>query len=158
MALAEGTKAPSFKGSTDGAGTISLASFKGSWLVLYFYPKDSTSGCTAEACDFRDSMNRLAAAGVHVVGVSPDSVKSHDSFKAKFELNFPLLSDPEQQVCTDYDVWKEKSMYGRKYMGVERTTYIIDPKGQISRVFEKVKVPGHVNAVISALDELQGAA
>lgn len=85
-------------------------------------------------------------------------MKSHDSFKAKFELNFPLLSDPDQQVCTDYDVWKEKSMYGRKYMGVERTTYIIDPKGKIVRVFEKVKVPGHVNAVISALDELQGAA
>lgn len=157
MALAEGTKAPSFKGDTDGSGTISLASCKGSWLVLYFYPKDATSGCTAEACDFRDSMNRLTNLNVKVVGVSPDSVKSHDSFKAKYELNFPLLADTDKQVCQDFDVWKEKSMYGRKYMGVERTTYIIDPKGKIVRVFEKVKVPGHVDAVIAALTELQGA-
>lgn len=158
MALAEGTKAPSFKGPTDGAGTISLASCKGSWLVLYFYPKDATSGCTTEACDFRDSMKRLTKLDVKVVGVSPDSAKSHDAFVAKHELNFPLLADTEKEVCQSYDVWKEKSMYGRTYMGVERTTYIIDPKGKIARVFEKVKVPGHVDAVIAALQELQGAA
>jgi peroxiredoxin Q/BCP len=157
MALAEGTKAPSFKGQGDGGSTLSLASFKGSWLVLYFYPKDATSGCTTEACDFRDSMSRLSVLDVHVVGVSPDSVKSHDSFKAKFELPFALLADTEKEVCQAYDVWKEKSMYGRKYMGVERTTYIIDPKGKIVRVFEKVKVPGHVDAVIAAINELQGA-
>ena len=158
MALAEGTKAPSFKGPTDGAGTISLASCKGSWLVLYFYPKDATSGCTTEACDFRDSMKRLTKLDVKVIGVSPDSAKSHDAFVAKHELNFPLLADTEKEVCQSYDVWKEKSMYGRTYMGVERTTYIIDPKGKIARVFEKVKVPGHVDAVIAALQELQGAA
>lgn len=157
MALAEGTKAPSFKASTDGAGSASLAAYKGSFLVLYFYPKDSTSGCTAQACDFRDSMKRLAKMGVDVVGVSPDSVKSHDGFKTKFELNFPLIADTDKQICQDYDVWKEKSMYGKKYMGVERTTYIIDPKGKIARVFEKVKVPGHVDAVLAALKELQGA-
>lgn len=158
MALAEGSKAPSFKGPTDGAGTISLASCKGSWLVLYFYPKDATSGCTTEACDFRDSMKRLTKLDVKVVGVSPDSAKSHDAFVAKHELNFPLLADTEKEVCESYDVWKEKSMYGRKYMGVERTTYIIDPNGKIVRVFEKVKVPGHVDAVIAALQELQGVA
>jgi len=157
MALPEGTKAPSFKGSTDGAGSISLTSYKGSWLVLYFYPKDATSGCTAQACDIRDSMNRLTERDVKVIGVSPDSVASHDSFKAKYELNFPLLADTDKEVCQSYDVWKEKSMYGRKYMGVERTTYIIDPKGKIVRVFEKVKVPGHVDALIAALDQLQGA-
>lgn len=157
MALAEGSKAPSFKASTDGAGSVSLASLKGSWVILYFYPKDSTSGCTAEACDFRDSMSRLTKLGAAVVGVSPDSVKSHDSFKAKYELNFPLLADTEKQICQDYDVWKEKSMYGKKYMGVERTTYIIDPKGKIVRVYEKVKVPGHVDSVLATLKELQGA-
>ena len=157
MALAEGTKAPSFTASTDGAGSASLASYKGSFLVLYFYPKDATSGCTAQACDFRDSMKRLTKMDVNVVGVSPDSVKSHDGFKAKFELNFPLIADTDKQICQDYDVWKEKSMYGKKYMGVERTTYIIDPKGKIARVFEKVKVPGHVDAVLAALKELQGA-
>lgn len=157
MALELGTKAPTFKGPTDGNGTISLTALKGAWAVLFFYPKDNTSGCTAEACDFRDSMNRLAKLGVQVVGVSPDSVQSHDKFKAKFDLNFPLLSDEGTVVCTAYDVWKEKSMYGRKYMGVERTTYIIDPKGKIAAVFEKVKVPGHVDAIVASLKELQGA-
>jgi peroxiredoxin Q/BCP len=103
-------------------------------------------------------MSRLTKLGVSVVGVSPDNVKSHDSFKAKQALNFPLLADTEKEVCQSYDVWKEKSMYGRKYMGVERTTYIIDPKGKIVRVFDKVKVPGHVDAVIAAVQELQGAA
>lgn len=155
MALTEGVNAPSFKGTTNGEETVSLASLKGSWVVLYFYPKDSTSGCTAQACDFRDNMKRLSSMDVKIIGVSPDSVKSHDAFVSKFDLNFPLLADPEKQVCKDYDVWKEKSMYGRKYMGVERTTYIIDPKGKIARVFEKVKVPGHVDAVIAALQELQ---
>lgn len=158
MALEQGTKAPAFKGPTDGNGSVSLASLKGSWVVLYFYPKDNTSGCTTQACSFRDSMNRLTSMGANVVGVSPDSAASHDKFKAKYELNFALLADEEKSVCTAYDVWKEKSMYGRKYMGVERTTYIIDPKGKIAAVFEKVKVPGHVDAVIASLKELQGAA
>jgi peroxiredoxin Q/BCP len=155
MALTEGVTAPSFKGTTNGEETVSLASLKGSWVVLYFYPKDSTSGCTAQACDFRDNMKRLSSMDVKIIGVSPDSVKSHDAFVSKYDLNFPLLADPEKQVCQEYDVWKEKSMYGRTYMGVERTTYIIDPKGKIARVFEKVKVPGHVDAVMAALQELQ---
>jgi peroxiredoxin Q/BCP len=154
MALPERTKAPAFKGSTDGNGTFSSKDLKGAWTVLYFYPKDDTSGCTREACDFRDAMQRLTSRDVKVIGVSPDSVASHDKFTAKYGLTFPLLSDPEHVICEAFDVWKEKSMYGRKYMGVERTTYIIDPKGTIVRTFEKVKVPGHVDAVLSALDEL----
>jgi len=154
MALAEGTKAPAFKGATDSNGSFATKDLRSSWTVLYFYPKDDTSGCTAEACDFRDSMTRLKRKGVRVVGVSPDSLASHEKFKKKYELPFPLLSDPDHAICEAFDVWKEKSMYGRKYMGVERTTYIIDPKGIVVRTFEKVKVPGHVDAVLDALKEL----
>lgn len=154
MALADGTKAPAFKGATDGNGSFALKDCKGLWTVLYFYPKDDTTACTAEACDFRDSMKRLKRKGVQVVGVSPDSVVSHDKFKNKFDLTFPLLSDPDHSICESFDVWKEKSMYGRTYMGVIRTTYIIDPKGVIARTFEKVKVKGHVDAVFEALSEL----
>lgn len=154
MALAEKSKAPAFTAPTDGGGTFSLKQAKGQWLVLYFYPKDDTSGCTAEACDFRDSMARLASAGILVVGVSPDSVKSHDKFKAKYDLPFMLVSDEDHTVCEAYDTWKQKSMYGRTYMGVERTTYIIDPKGIIRKTFEKVSVKGHVDAVIHELTTL----
>ncbi len=154
MARPEQTKAPSFKGATDGNGTFASKDLKGTWTVLYFYPKDDTSGCTREACDLRDSMVRLTPLGVQVVGVSPDSVASHDKFKAKYELPFRLIADPDHTICEAFDVWKEKSMYGRKYMGVERTTYIIDPKGTIVKTFEKVKVPGHVDAILAALDEL----
>lgn len=154
MALEVGTKAPAIKAATDGGGTFSLASQKGSWTVLYFYPKDDTSGCTAEACDFRDSMASLTKRGVTVLGVSPDGPKSHDKFKAKYDLNFTLISDEDHTVCQAYDTWKQKSMYGRTYMGVERTTYIIDPKGKIVATFEKVKVPGHVSDVIAHLDSL----
>lgn len=154
MALESGSKAPSIKAPTDGGGTYSLASAKGSWVVLYFYPKDDTSGCTAEACDFRDSMASLTKRGVSVVGVSPDSPSAHDKFKAKYDLNFTLVSDEDHAVCEAYDTWKQKSMYGRTYMGVERTTYIIDPKGKIAATFVKVKVKGHVDEVIARLDEL----
>jgi peroxiredoxin Q/BCP len=157
MALAEGSKAPAIKAATDGNGTFSLASVKGSWLVLYFYPKDDTSGCTAEACGFRDTMQDITAMGVTVVGVSPDTPKKHDAFKKKYDLNFALVSDEDHAVCEAYDTWKEKSMYGRKYMGVERTTYIIDPKGKIAATFAKVSVPGHVDAVIARLKELSAA-
>ncbi len=153
MALEAGKKAPAFSGPTDGGGKVSLKDTKGDWLVLYFYPKDNTSGCTAEACDFRDSMERLAAQDVRVIGVSPDSPKSHDGFAAKHDLNFTLLSDQDKKVLEKYDVWKEKSMYGRKYMGVVRTTYLIDPKGKIVHVWEKVKVKGHVDDVIAVLAE-----
>ena len=153
MALNEGKKAPAIKADTDGGGTWQLKDAKGSWLVLYFYPKDNTSGCTAEACDFRDNMKRLAKKDVMVVGVSPDSVKSHDNFIAKHDLNFTLLSDEDKTICEKYDCWKEKSMYGRKYMGVVRTTYLIDPNGKIVRAWDKVKVKGHVDDVIATLGE-----
>ena len=113
MALAEGTKAPMVSGATNGNGTFSTKECKGAWTVLYFYPKDATSGCTAEACDFRDSMKRLTKLGVRVVGVSPDSVASHEKFITKFDLNFPLVSDEDHAICEAFDTWKEKSMYGR---------------------------------------------
>jgi peroxiredoxin Q/BCP len=157
MALTEGTKAPAFTAATDGNGTFALSQAKGSWLVLYFYPKDDTSGCTAEACGFRDNMKVLTSLDVKVVGVSPDSPKKHDAFVKKYDLNFALVSDEDHAVCEAYGTWKEKSMYGRKYMGVERTTYIIDPKGKIAATFAKVSVPGHVDAVIARLKELGAA-
>ena len=128
----------------------SLNDFKGQKVILYFYPKDNTSGCTQEACDFRDNINRLASYAT-VIGVSPDSVKSHKSFKEKQSLNFILLSYPEHKLAEDFEVWKEKSMYGRKYMGIERSTFIIDKNGKIEKEWRKVKVKGHVDEVIEYL-------
>ena len=128
----------------------SLNDFKGKKTVLYFYPKDNTSGCTQEACDFRDNMNRLTKYA-DVVGVSPDSIKSHKSFKEKQGLNFPLISDPEHLLAEKFEVWKEKSMYGRKYMGIERSTFILDENGEIEKEWRKVKVKGHVDEVIDYL-------
>ena len=129
---------------------FSLNDFKGQKVILYFYPKDNTSGCTQEACDFRDNINRLTSYAT-VIGVSPDSIKSHKSFKEKQSLNFILLSDPEHKLAEDFEVWKEKSMYGRKYMGIERTTFIIDKNGKIEKEWRKVKVKGHVDEVIEYL-------
>lgn len=126
---------------------------KGSKTVLYFYPKDNTSGCTREACDFRDNLNRLTLLA-NVVGVSPDSISSHQKFQQKQNLNFTLVSDPEHILAEKYDVWKEKSMYGRKYMGIERSTFILDENGKIIREWRKVKVAGHVEEVLQALKEL----
>lgn len=128
----------------------SLNDFKGQRVILYFYPKDNTSGCTQEACDFRDNINRLTNYAT-VIGVSPDSIKSHKSFKEKQDLNFVLLSDPEHKLSEKFGVWKEKSMYGRKYMGIERSTFIIDPDAQIEKEWRKVKVKGHVQEVIDYL-------
>ena len=128
----------------------SLSDFKGQKVILYFYPKDNTSGCTQEACDFRDNMNRLTNYAT-VIGASPDSIKSHKSFKEKQSLNFILLSDPEHKLAEAYGVWKEKSMYGRKYMGIERSTFVINEKGEIDKEWRKVKVKGHVDEVISFL-------
>jgi len=127
-----------------------LSDFKGQKVILYFYPKDNTSGCTQEACDFRDNMNRLTNYAT-VIGASPDSIKSHKSFKEKQSLNFILLSDPEHKLAEAYGVWKEKSMYGRKYMGIERSTFVINEKGEIDKEWRKVKVKGHVDEVISFL-------
>lgn len=128
----------------------SLADFQGKKVVLYFYPKDNTSGCTQEACDFRDNINRLTSYAV-VIGVSSDSIKSHKSFKEKQSLNFILLSDSEHKLAESFAVWKEKSMYGRKYMGIERSTFILDENGNIEKEWRKVKVKGHVDEVISYL-------
>lgn len=153
MAIEPGTPAPDFTAPTDSGGTLSLNDFRGKTVVLYFYPKDNTSGCTKQACDFRDSMDRLAETGAVVIGVSPDSATSHDKFKADHNLNFQLVSDTDKKICEQYGVWVEKSMYGRKYMGVERSTFIIDPQGTVTHVFRKVKVPGHVNAVLKTLQQ-----
>ena len=129
----------------------SLNNFKGQRVILYFYPKDNTSGCTMEACNFRDNINRLTGYAT-VIGVSPDSIKSHKSFKEKQSLNFILLSDTEHKLAESFEVWKEKSMYGRKYMGIERSTFIIDKNGNIEKEWRKVKVKGHVDEVIEYLN------
>jgi peroxiredoxin Q/BCP len=149
--LKEGDKAPDFTAKDDQGNTVSLKGFRGKKVVLYFYPKDNTSGCTKEACDFRDNFARIKRKDAIVLGVSPDSEKSHEKFKSKFDLTFPLLADEDKTLVNAYGVWKEKSMYGRKYMGVERTTFIIDEKGKIAKIFPKVKVNGHVDAVLEAL-------
>ncbi len=128
----------------------SLEDFKGKRVVLYFYPKDNTSGCTQEACNFRDNINRLASKA-EVIGVSPDSIKSHQKFREKQDLNFILLSDTEHKLAEEFEVWKEKSMYGRKYMGIERSTFVISPDGNIEKEWRKVKVNGHVDEVLAYL-------
>ena len=147
----EGKKAPDFKLTDQNEKTISLSDYKGKNVILYFYPKDDTSGCTKEACSFRDDFPKFKKVDAVILGVSPDSVESHKKFAKKYNLNFSLLADEDKEVIKKYDVWKEKSMYGRKYMGVERTTYIIDPEGKIKRVFRKVKVDGHNKEVMEAL-------
>ena len=154
MPLDTGDKAPDFTLPTDGGGTLSLASLKGRKAVLYFYPKDDTSGCTKEAIGFRDAMADFEAAGVAVIGASKDSVARHDKFKAKYDLNFPLVSDEDGKLCEAYGVWVEKSMYGRKYMGIERATFLIGGDGKIARVWRKVKIPGHVEEVLEAARSL----
>ncbi len=149
--LQAGDKAPDFSGVDENGKRVSLKDLKGSKVVLYFYPKDNTTGCTAEACDFRDSYSRLKKKGVVLLGVSPDSEKSHQNFKTKYDLPFPLIADTEKTIANAYDVWQEKSMYGRKYMGIVRSTFVIDEKGKIMAVFPKVKVAGHVDEVLNAL-------
>jgi peroxiredoxin Q/BCP len=146
-----GDKAPAFALSSGDGETIRLKDLAGKSVVLYFYPKDDTSGCTKEACDFRDSSAALKAAGAVVLGVSPDSVASHGKFAGKYDLSFPLLSDPDHKVAESYGVWAEKSMYGRKYFGIERSTFLIAPDGKLAAVWRKVKVPGHVDEVLAAL-------
>ncbi|KXK53688.1 MAG: thioredoxin-dependent thiol peroxidase [Chlorobi bacterium] len=146
-----GDLAPDFTAQDQDGITHRLKQYRGRTVVLYFYPKDLTSGCTTQACDFRDNLNRLAAQDVVLLGASPDTVKSHRKFADKESLNFPLLADPEKEIVNRYQVWVEKSMYGRKYMGVERTTFIIDKRGKIKHIFPKVKVNGHVQEVLDAL-------
>lgn len=146
-----GSAAPPFVLSAADGSTVALAGLRGRKVVLYFYPKDDTSGCTTEACEFRDRWADVTAAGAVVLGVSPDGVDSHGRFRDKYALPFPLLADEGHAVAAAYGAWGEKSMYGRKYMGVLRTTFVIDEAGRIARVFEKVKPKGHAAAVLAAL-------
>ena len=148
-----GQKAPDFTVEDDSGKKVKLSDYKGKKVILYFYPKDDTPGCTKEACNFRDGLSQIADEGAVVLGVSPDDVKSHKKFKEKFKLNFPLLADTDKKIVEAYDVWKEKSMYGRTYMGVERTTFIIDKDGKISHIFPKVKVDEHYDEVVEALGD-----
>lgn len=154
MSVEVGDKAPAFSMPTDGGGEVSLKGFKGQTVILYFYPKDSTPGCTTEACDFRDLSPDFSKIDAAIVGVSKDSIKRHDNFKAKHELSFPLGSDADSDVCERYGVWVEKSMYGRKFMGIERATFLIDKKGVVRNVWRKVKVKGHADEVLEAAKAL----
>jgi len=155
MSVDVGDKAPSFTLPADGGGKVSLKDLKGNPVVLYFYPKDDTSGCTAEACAFRDALPDFSKVKTEIIGISRDPVKSHDKFKAKYDLSFPLASDEDGKVCEAYGTWVEKSMYGRKYMGIERSTFLVDGKGVIRHVWRKVKVPGHADAVLKAAQALK---
>ena len=146
-----GDEAPDFDLPTDGGGTMRLSALRGKPVVLFFYPKDDTSGCTAESIDFSRLRPEFEKAGATVIGISPDSARSHDKFKAKHDLTVPLVSDEDKTALEAYGVWVEKSMYGRKYMGVERTTVLIDPDGRIVRIWPKVKVPGHADEVLAAV-------
>jgi peroxiredoxin Q/BCP len=152
--LAIGDKAPDFTLPGDGGSEIALAALKGSKVVLYFYPKDDTSGCTKEAIAFNGLRKSFEKAGAVIIGVSPDSPKSHDKFKDKYELNFPLASDEAKSMLSAYGVWVEKSMYGRKYMGVERSTFLIDGQGKIAALWTKVKVDSHAEEVLKAVQAL----
>lgn len=154
MTLQINDKAPDFTLPATGGKDISLKGLKGKNVVLYFYPKDDTPGCTQESCDFRDNMGRLTKADAVVIGASRDDVKSHEKFKKKFEMPFDLVSDEDGTLCADYGVWVEKSMYGKKYMGIERSTFLIDGNGVIRAIWRKVKVDGHVDEVLTALESL----
>ena len=144
-----GDLAPDFTAPTDGGGSIRLEDLRGQQVVLYFYPKDNTPGCTTESCEFRDAHAEFEAKNAVILGISPDGVKSHDKFKGKFELPFTLVSDEDHQIAESYGAWQEKSMYGRKYMGIQRSTFVIDREGKITDVYAKVKVKGHVADVLT---------
>ena len=147
----EGEQAPDFRLPADDGKTYALRDLRGKKVVLYFYPKDDTPGCTKEACSFRDNLSRVQSKGAIVLGVSKDDLESHAKFREKYSLSFPLLSDPEGKVLSAYGVWKEKNLYGKTFMGIERTTFVIDEGGRIQKVFPRVKVDGHVDEVLAAL-------
>lgn len=153
MTLDVGAKAPDFTMPKDGEGTLSLSKLKGKKVVLYFYPKDSTPGCTKQGETFRDHYGDFKSHNTEIIGVSKDSIKSHDKFKDKYNFPFPLASDQDTDVCEQYGVWVEKSMYGRKYMGIERSTFLINEEGNIEKVWRKVKVPGHVEDVLTTVKQ-----
>ncbi|MBV6657745.1 MAG: peroxiredoxin [Devosiaceae bacterium] len=151
---AEGDAAPDFTLPTDGGGTVTLSSLKGSPVVVYFYPKDDTSGCTKEAIAFTENKAAFDAAGATIIGISPDSAAKHDKFKAKYDLAIQLAADEEKSAAEAYGVWVEKSMYGKKYMGVERSTFLVGPDGTVAKAWRKVKVPGHAEEVLGAVQAL----
>lgn len=157
-ALSVGDKAPDFSLEADSGQTVSLSSLRGKRFVLYFYPKDNTPGCTKEACDFRDSLQQMAKTDTLVFGVSTDDIASHQRFARKFSLNFPLLSDPDAKASRTFGVYKQKSMYGKTFEGIERTTFVIDGEGRIQYIFPKVKVDGHIQAVLQMLASSKAAA
>lgn len=148
-------KAPAFSLPDQTGTTHSLVEYKGKWIVLYFYPKDMTPGCTIEACNFRDNLGKITKAGAVVLGVSADSIRRHEKFVTNQQLNFPLLSDESRTMLENYGVWQQKSMMGKKYMGIVRTTLLIDPTGTVKKVYDNVKVTGHVNEVLQDLATLQ---
>lgn len=150
----EGEKAPDFSLPTDAGGSVTLSALNGKPVVVYFYPKDDTSGCTKEAIAFSEHKDAFAALGATIIGISPDSPTKHDKFKAKYDLTIMLAADEEKAVAEAYSVWVEKSMYGKKYMGVERSTFLVDGSGSIAKAWRKVKVPGHVEAVLEAAKAL----
>lgn len=152
--IEKGSEAPDFTLPSDQGGEVTLSSFRGKKVVLYFYPKDDTPGCTIQACDFRDATPAFEKLDAVVLGVSPDSVESHASFRKKFDLSFPLLADVDHVVSEAYGVWKEKSMYGRKFMGIERSTFLIDEDGVVAEVWRKVRPKGHAEM----LEEVLGGA
>lgn len=156
--LTEGSAAPEIELPTDGGGHFSLAALKGQKVVVYFYPKDDTPGCTAESCSLSENIRSFEKLGVAVVGISKCSVKKHDKFKAKYDLQFPLASDENGDVCERYGVWGEKSFMGRKYMGITRATFLIDKQGKIEKIWPKVKVEGHTEEILAALNEAKKAA
>jgi len=149
--VAVGEPAPDYTLRSDEGRLVSPNDFRGKKVVLYFYPKDDTSGCTKEACSFRDNLARVRSKGAVIVGVSRDDLKSHAKFRDKYELNFPLLSDDDGRVTEAYGVWKKKNLYGREYFGIERTTFLIDEEGKIARIWPRVKVDGHTDEVLAAL-------
>ncbi|MBE6213575.1 MAG: thioredoxin-dependent thiol peroxidase [Rikenellaceae bacterium] len=148
-----GDMAPDFSGTAQDGATISLSELKGTRTVLYFYPKDNTSGCTLEAKSLRDGKEELARRGFRIIGVSPDSERSHQNFCSKHDLNFTLLADTDHSICEAFGVWAEKSMYGRKYMGVKRTTFLLNEEGRITHIFDKVKTATHFEQIINELDK-----
>jgi len=152
--ISEGDQLPKFLLEADDGTTVTRDSLAGKNVVLFFYPKDDTTGCTKEACDFRDAFPQFGKIDATVIGVSPDSLESHRKFKKKYRLPYLLLSDKDHQLADAFGVWKEKALYGRKYMGIERTTVIVDRKGRVARIFPKVKIPGHIQEVESAVREV----
>jgi peroxiredoxin Q/BCP len=150
-----GDRAPAFTLTADDRSKVRLSDFKGRPVVLYFYPKDDTPGCTREACAFRDQHSKFDKHGAVVLGISADDVKSHGKFRDKYQLNFPLLVDADHKVAEKYGAWREKNMYGKKSMGIQRSTFVIDPNGKVARVWKAVKVDGHDNQVLSALEDLE---